>query len=192
VPELSLYVRIKSGLLKVSKRSPGEHRFWANVSKAGPVHPVCGRCWVWTARKLDGYGYLIHNNRQIGAHRVSYQLNRGPIPDGLCVLHRCDNPACVNPEHLFIGTKADNTADMVAKGRQSKGERHGSQTKPESRSRGEQVAGSKLTPELVRYIRQRHRRGCPKNGGNALARELGVSQALIWKAVNREYWKHID
>jgi hypothetical protein len=96
-------------------------RFWAKVQK-GPG------CWLWTAyRNRDGYGQFRVGGRMSKAHRVSWMLHFGPIPGGLDVLHRCDNPDCVNPSHLWLGTDADHTADKVAKGRQSrqKGEMHG-------------------------------------------------------------------
>ena len=85
-------------------------------------------CWVWTgAHHVKGYGYIkIPLTRtQMPAARLSYLIHRGPIPEGKCVLHRCDNPPCVNPAHLFVGTKMDNAIDMVSKMRHCYGERQG-------------------------------------------------------------------
>lgn len=92
--------------------------FWAHVH-FGPG------CWTWLAsKKHDGYGKRKHNGKMTTAHRVSFEMEFGPIPDGLAVLHRCDNPPCVRPDHLFLGTQQENIADMVAKGRHSRGAKH--------------------------------------------------------------------
>ena len=99
-----------------------EERFWPKVNKDGPIHPTLGtRCWLWTAG-TNGHGYgAFHpgpGRRGMGkAHRISWTIANGPIPDGLGVLHRCDNPPCVNPAHLFLGTDQENHRDMDAKGR---------------------------------------------------------------------------
>lgn len=90
---------------------PVEPRFWARTVKSDG-------CWLWAAAvDRDGYGQLRVRGVQSGAHRVSWAIHYGAIPEDLHVLHHCDNPRCVRPDHLFLGTTADNTADMIAKGR---------------------------------------------------------------------------
>lgn len=90
-----------------------QDRFSAKVSP----EPMSG-CWLWTGSfRRDGYGSLSIDGVTHAAHRVSWWLSKGEIHDGLCVLHRCDNRACVNPDHLWLGTKRDNTNDMLRKGR---------------------------------------------------------------------------
>lgn len=99
-------------------------RFWAKVNLSGPVHPVIGtECWEWTAAN-NGLGYGVFRARQRYAHRFSWEVHVGPIPNGAFVCHRCDNPGCVRPNHLFLGTAQDNSSDMVAKSRQRQEEGH--------------------------------------------------------------------
>ena len=100
-----------------------EERFWEKVDRSGGTEA----CWLWTAGAFShGYGSFRRDARAQYAHRVAYELTNGPIPEDLCVLHRCDTPPCVNPSHLFLGTPADNAADRNAKGRQARGAKHSS------------------------------------------------------------------
>lgn len=111
--------------------APPEVRFWANVHKTDT-------CWLWTGvSDKDGYGIIFADGKPMKAHRYSYQLHNGSIPDGLWILHHCDTPACVNPNHLYAGTVIENVRDCVERGRTTTGDRNGSRTHPESRPRGD-------------------------------------------------------
>jgi len=149
-----------------------QRRFWAKVDVRGP-----DECWLWTGSTIrSGYGMVNVKRKSKLAHRVSWELQNGPIPDGggwhgTCVLHRCDVRNCVNPAHLFLGTHRDNMLDMGAKGR-------GRQP------RGEATAGAKLTESDVLEIRRRY-----AGGGwtqTELGDEFGVTQANISLIVRAE------
>ena len=147
-------------------------RFWDKVDKSGD-------CWEWIAGKNDnGYGRFHLNKKARSAHRVAWELTNGPIPDdgsyhGTCVCHRCDNPGCVNPDHLFLGNHADNLSDMAKKGRQAN-------------LKGQQNGRSVLTEEDVRRIRQLD---VPQR---KIARCFGVSSYAIFAIKSRKTWSHIN
>lgn len=113
------------------------------------------------------------------AHRVSYEMSYGPIRDGLWVLHRCDNPPCVRPTHLFLGTRTDNVRDMVAKGRHKT---------PFAAYRGENHPMAKLTEAGVLEIRARAAAGEKRS---SLCEAFGLSQAAIAHAITGRHWKHV-
>lgn len=153
---------------------PIEERYWAKVNKTPG-------CWYWlAATSANGYGYFSVNGKLQQAHRFSWELHNGLIPrgegyHGACVLHSCDNRACVNPDHLVLGTQKNNMRDCVNKGRQTKlpGQNHGM---------------SKLTEAQVLHIRSRTLSG---ENQAKLVKEFKVSKASISKIINRKYWKHI-
>jgi len=136
-------------------------------------------CWEWIAGKYhDGYGIFRIENKSYRAHRVSYELFIGDIPDGMLVCHRCDNPACVKPSHLFIGTIQDNVND-----RQNKGHSTGGKLK------GEDCPAHKYTKKDVIEIRSLYNTG--QYSQRDLARKFNISRPTIKNMVNRDTWKHI-
>jgi len=121
------------------------HRFWSKIDKRGP-----DECWPWKAGHFDrGYGAFWLLDRNVAAHRVAFFLATGEDPGDLCGLHRCDNPPCCNPAHVFKGTGPDNRADCVAKGRQAKGDRQGARLHPETLHRGD-AHWARRTPERLK------------------------------------------
>jgi hypothetical protein len=169
-------------------------RFWSRVdaNRSEIVSPhVDSPCWVWTAGKTtSGYGTLAVGESHILTHRASWLLNHGPIPDGLFVLHRCDNRACVRPDHLFLGTHLDNARDKEAKGRggQLRGAANPSSKRPERLPRGEAHARSKLTTDSVLAIRARRASG---EAIAVLAGEYGVNHTTIRKVLAGKLWAHV-
>lgn len=126
-------------------------------------------CWLWTgARKPKGYGNIKVNGVAKAAHRVAYELFKGPIPEGMHVLHTCDNPPCVNPDHLYAGTNADNQRDMRTKGRR---------------------LADKITYPIAQEIRARA--ALEQISQGALGREYGISQPMVSMIVNNKRWTHV-
>lgn len=154
-----------------SRRNPPTMREYFELKMPGPL--AGDECAEWPHRVNNhGYGVVVFERKQHYAHRVSYELHNGPIPDGLHVLHSCHNPACVNPNHLRVGTPADNTVDKLQAGRQAQGDRHGH---------------SKLSEELVRAIRGRYAAGGIRQ--KDLAAEYGVHINTIAAAILGKTWK---
>lgn len=145
-----------------------EERFWGKVDKSG-------ECWLWTAFKYEGYGYFCPTaSIPKRAHRLSWELVNGPIPNGLLVCHTCDNRACVRPSHLFLGTQKDNLADMSRKGRGTKA------------NRGAGSARTTLTQEDVLMIRDLASKGLSKA---ELGRRFNVTAGCVSRIVHYRRWK---
>lgn len=141
-------------------------------------------CWNWTAStNQKGYGRLKTTEGLISAHRLSYAHYIGPIDEGMHVLHACDNPRCVNPKHLWLGTNMDNVADCMAKGRVT-----GYLHSPVFFKKGASNHIAKLTDKKVLDIRKRIANGEEQQ---ALAKEYGVSKACVTKIHFRRTWTHI-
>lgn len=134
-------------------------------------------CWLWTAcRNTPGYGSFKFEGHMWRAHRFSYELNVGSIPEGIHVLHKCDVPACVNPDHLFLGTHNDNMADKVKKNRQAKG----------MKNEGEKNGSAKLTPNKVLAIKSDTR------FHRVIAADYGVSSVAISNIKSGKSWAHLE
>ena len=149
-------------------------RFWSHVDRRSD-----DECWEWTATKRYEYGFLrvweLPGHPEIRAHRISWWLTRGAIPENTYVLHACDNPGCVNPNHLSLGSAADNAQDMVRKGR------HGSK-------RGEKNHFTRLKEDEVKEIRRLTLAGVSVH---ELAEQFGVSKSCIYMIRQGHNWKHV-
>jgi hypothetical protein len=151
---------------RAKNRATAQDRFWAKVDKTDT-------CWVWTGTvHPSGYGGLTMDGAVLYAHRVSYEWAHGPIPDGMFVCHRCDNPRCVRPDHLFAAAQLENMRDMHRKGRGQAGEKHSS---------------AKLAREQVEAIRVRYAAGGTSH--TKLAKEYGVSPITIGEILRHEIWR---
>jgi hypothetical protein len=145
-------------------------------------------CLLWQRSKnQDGYGRITVNQRLESAHRISWALFNGPIPPGMQVLHKCDVPSCVNVEHLFLGTVADNIHDAMRKGRHFPV----SGTKVKNRARGSRSGMAKLTEQAVSEIRRAYQEDGSFGRIEALGREFGVSGTVIASVIRRRTWTHV-
>lgn len=151
-----------------ARRVPLGDRVWSRVVKTG------AGCWEWAGnRSALGYGIVtVQHSTRLRAHRVAWELANGPIPDGVAVCHRCDNPPCINPDHLFLGTHADNMRDMVGKARQPHGARN---------------ARAKLTADQVAELRAARARGEPLA---SLASRFGLTKSGACHVAKGRAWKH--
>jgi hypothetical protein len=149
-------------------------------------------CWIWNhAKRRDGYGIVFHEGKPaVSAHRIMLSVKLGrKIRKGMCSCHACDNKSCVNPEHLWEGTKKQNTRDAIKKGRMATGERHGTHTNPESVMRGEENPSSVLDENTVRKMRIDYANGVGSHA--TIGRKYGVSTSAAGAAIRGDSWGHI-
>lgn len=150
-------------------------RFWPKVAKGDPAE-----CWIWNgARVRKGYGKIkavAPDKATLSAHRVAYEFAVGPIPSGMMVCHRCDNPPCVNPDHLFVGTATDNRADQQRKGRFNPGDRFGAKG-----------SNARLTEDQVREIRR-----SPQLGHEVFSARFGVTPNTIRNVIRGKSWPGVQ
>jgi hypothetical protein len=152
-----------------SRKRQLSERFWEKVLKTDS-------CWLWIAgHNSAGYGWFNIAGKCNLAHRAAWELSVGSIPEGLDVLHRCDIPACVNPDHLFLGTQLENIADMRQKGRGRAGV-------------GERHRSAKYTEAFIRLVRQLHANGASTK---QLAGQFGVNPSTMYDILVCKTWKHI-
>jgi hypothetical protein len=159
---------------KTRKRNakPRPEKFWEHVNKN-----TKSGCWEWVGPRFEtGYGQCVAHPETTHAHRTSWLLNRGEIPHGLCVCHKCDNPPCVNPDHLFLGTRSDNAIDMASKDRAH-------------RPFGDKAPSAKLTWEKVFEMRSLSRAGV---SDREIARRYGVSRSNVRMIRLCITWKESD
>lgn len=184
-------------------------RFWSHVHM-----PSADECWPWSlSRGNHGYGQVSYQRTMHLTHRIAYEMTHGPIPDGLWVLHSCDNPPCCNPKHMFLGTHTDNMRDMTAKGRNgvhrhperyprgdshpsrtmperlSRGDNHYTRQHPEKVMRGELNGRARFTEQNIRDMRQQHEQGIAIR---ELARRYKADRKTIQAIVKHRIWRHIE
>lgn len=169
-------------------------RFWYYVDRSDEG------CWEWTGSRLKRrntrtYGVVSFNGKSYSVHRIAWLLCNGEVPDGMYVCHRCDNPGCVRPDHLFIGTPKDNHDDMKQKGRAPRGEMSGRVKHPDRWDRGlkgEAHPNAKLTEKDVHHIRRRFQQITPyRSNSGEIAKDYGVSSSIIRNIGLLKTWTHV-
>jgi hypothetical protein len=185
---VGVFIEMKFSVTQ-SEQEVLQKRIMSSVTPDTSIYEGIGECLVWSKGKLKaGYGKIKWKRKTVLAHRASYSAFNGPIPDELCVCHKCDNPSCVNPEHLFLGTYLENNLDKKEKGRSASGSNHGSKTKPERFARGERAGNVKLTEVEVKEIRRFDNLGWLQED---IAAHFNVKRATVSHIVTRRNWKHV-
>lgn len=168
-------------------------KLYARTIKEECIYPELGDCWNWIGSKnKKGYGKMTVNGKNSYVHRLSYEVSNNESLGDLLALHKCDNPSCVNPSHLFSGTQSDNLKDMIGKGRGNhpKGDSHLFRRHPEKIARGIRASQAKLNDALVIEIRELKK---SSNASNYfIARHYGVSAPTIRAVVNGISWSHVS
>lgn len=162
------------------KTSISAEWFWNRIDRSDP-----NSCWNWSkSRTKAGYGRVWIYPKLVYAHRIAWMLTYGEIKEELCVCHHCDNPSCVNPSHLFLGTHQENMRDSSRKGR-TRNDPH----------RGSRHALAKLSEEYVTEIKRKYRPGIPSKASpfsiKGLAKEYKVAPSLIWRILTGRSWPHV-
>ena len=158
-------------------------RFWTKVSVGRTIE-----CWHWQGATVRGYGQIINGGSLVLAHRAAWEMEYGPIPAGLLILHKCDTPSCVNHGHLFLGTHKDNAQDASEKGRLSAARQKWAVDNPEKLARGSRHGQSKLTERDVLFIRAAVESGASQA---SMVQMYGISAMAINKLIHRKTWVHI-
>lgn len=172
------HIHNKRGCPVCANGGTDEERFFNFVNKNGKqINYVNDKCWEWTGDiRENGYGRFWLNNKSVPAHRYSYELYFGKVPTDLFVLHRCDNPKCVNPNHLFLGTIKDNIQDMITKGRSPN-------------QKGENNPAAKLTENDVLKIREIYATG--EYLQKEIAKMFNMPLSSINQVIRGKRWKHL-
>lgn len=161
-------------------------KFWSYVDKKGP-----DECWPWTKAIMTGgygaFGLGTEDGLTHKTHRLAWEFTNGPIPEGLCACHRCDNPPCCNPAHLFLATNQENTADKMAKGREARGEKLSIATRAKA-LRGVAVNTAKLDEQKVIEIRRLHAAGMRYH---QIAKQFGLDRHTPIAIIKRTSWAHV-
>lgn len=167
-------IKCKGIALSKKRRRSCEEIFWSNVNKG-----VASECWNWkgTIRQNHGYGcFNTYEGKLVTAHRCSWEIAFGPIPDGLIVCHHCDNKRCVNPDHLFLGTSKENSRDMMEKNRQSRGEH-----------RYNAVISEETAKKIIDELTIDMKRGRQSE----IARKFSISFIIVNHIKTGKTWKHL-